>query len=215
MAILLNNAPPTEEGAKLNLTAEIEEKCKVVYKLDDEGGAAFAELWDPQKDYSDEYAILPVRSTFKKVTARIYPIGTKFANVEGSARDTRPSDIINWIDFFDDTGINIASCCAENGKYYQYDNTEESFGVCNTPFCGGHIMPPETDEGDLPTESGRVEKGSDVYLLPICNKHNIHNNKKGPGAGFYMKLSRATQAVVLKGYFVPIRLHAMIDNEKK
>ncbi len=58
--IFLSTLPSTEEGAKLELTEEIEQNCKVVYKLTDDGGAEFFDLWNPETDYSDEYVIVPV-----------------------------------------------------------------------------------------------------------------------------------------------------------
>lgn len=44
MAILLNSYPHSVEGAKLELTQEQEQLCKIVYKFDGEGGAVFEDL---------------------------------------------------------------------------------------------------------------------------------------------------------------------------
>ena len=38
MAIIFKNAPKTEEGKKLNLSKEDEEKYKIVYRINQESG---------------------------------------------------------------------------------------------------------------------------------------------------------------------------------
>jgi hypothetical protein len=219
MAIFLNNAPHTEKGAKLKLTAETEENCRVVYKRNDEGGAVFYGFWDSEADYTDEYVILPVKSTYKDIS-REYPTGTAFANVEGSSHDTKPSGY-SWIGYFqacmvDEGDYVVNECCAENGKVWYYDDQQyDSYKrPCDDDdiLVGGHIMPPENpaESDELPNRTGELGENSDVYLLPICQRHNLHGISGSHGAGYYMKLRHAMKAVILQGYCEPIQLQEML-----
>jgi hypothetical protein len=225
MAIFLNNAPFTEEGAKLQLTAEMEETCKVVYKLDDKGGAVFAELWNPEAEYTDEYVVMPIKSTFKEVGDE-YPAGTTFANVEGSSQD--PNHECPWIRLINQQiggEHDCLSCCAEDGIIYNYDDEEIAIDACNGWFdenhgqygkfkclVGGHTMPPV--DGVLPKETGELPAGSDVYLFPICNRHNTHGIGYGTGAGYYMKLRHNMKAIILEGYLQTPQLQALLYEAK-
>ena len=51
------------------------------------------------------------------------------------------------------------------------------------------------------TEAERVAKGRNIYLLPICSKHNIaYVDGYRWGAGFFMQLANDTVAVKLTNY---------------
>ncbi|MCL2266066.1 MAG: hypothetical protein FWC22_08500 [Treponema sp.] len=241
MAKFLLNAPFTEEGAKLELTAEMEENCKSVYKLDDEGGAAFAGFWNPEAEYTDEFVILPVRSSFDIVDE--LAIGTCFANVIGSKCD--PKILIpgteweySWIKLYEvKTECKLADwkACCTDGKIYAPNDSEITTTVSFptekegeyeevTPFCcgcsshsyielyhfgivGGHIIKSKI--------AGRVTPGVDfVYILPICQRHNICNlpDTYNWGAGYYMKLKKNTPAVKLKGYLQSPTLQLMLKD---
>jgi len=97
MAYFLDNYPVSEEGANLDLTEEQEKYCRVVYKLcEDEDSAYFSELWNPDKEYSDEYVIVSVKSTGGDPE----PINkdTLFANVKSSSKNPEPFTGGHWID---------------------------------------------------------------------------------------------------------------------
>lgn len=207
--VFLDSCPYTEEGAKLQLTAEQEEKCRVVYRLDDKGGAVFSELWNPEKEYSDEYVIVPLRSSFKGVTKTKFKAGKEFANVEGSSGDPRPAGFKSWIEILRSNGITTCTCCATNAIYdpntnksidddvWYYDNGQPTKAPfkCNTRMVGGHVLIGSKN-------SASVFPGSPVHLLPICDCHNITQVTESGhfGAGYYMKLGRNTQAVELANY---------------
>ena len=65
MAIILKNAPKTEEGRKLQLTKEQEEKYKLVCRVNEEKEELeIVDLWNPEEKYENEYVIVPLTSTF-------------------------------------------------------------------------------------------------------------------------------------------------------
>ena len=162
MAIFLNSASHTEEGERFELTAEMEEKCKLVYKLDDKGGAAFAGFWNPEAEYSDEYAILPVRSSYGGKVDLI--ADTIFVNVLGSTPDTDkgiPGGEESWIALYTtETKREGVSCCAyENCIYDPSDDTQIKNDVliynrsgkfaCGGNLCGGHVLVNEKDSMEV------------------------------------------------------------------
>lgn len=212
MARFLNNYPHTDEGAKLELTQEQEDFCKVVYKLDNEGGATFAGFWNPAKEYSDEYAVVPIRSIYCGTD----PIqsNTEFANVLGSSSDSIPEGYKYWLKLWVDKaneGKPYRDCCctdhsfyspANNTKYtsvyydvwnndlHRWDKTNATAN-CSGNLVGGHIIKSKS--------SSSPSTGDDVYILPICDKHNrAHITEKGGwGDGFYMIAARRITAVKL------------------
>lgn len=195
----MNHIPPTPKGAALTLTAQQEEMCRVVYRILPDGGMVFNSLWNPEVDYSDEYAILPFRSTFKGVTAEM-DAGTIFSNIAGSTGD-KDTDGKTWIEVCRTrlTGYSCATCCAENNLIYNpADDTAIGGFACTTPagtsLIGGHVL--------LGTKhSSTVDEDSDVHLLPICKAHNSYQYvAKKHGQFYYMKLARAMKAVILEGY---------------
>ena len=218
MAIFLKNAPPTEEGAKLDLTAEMEENCKVVYKMDGEGGAVFAEHWNSQTEYSDEYVILPVRSAYYGITQREYTRGEAFANVEGSTSDPCHG-ATSWIQLLiKNLGqyYDCTTCCAQNGYINLYNDSQKRIDACNdnVQLVGGHIMPPYNANEDLYPRSGTLNRGNYLVMLPICNRHNTHY-ETGTGAGYYMRLRRNMRAMILSGYLQAPHLQELLDTENK
>lgn len=216
MAIFLDNYPVPEENANLALTEETEKYCRVVYKLDDKGGAVFSGLWDPDAEYSDEYVILPVRSTGGSVE-RLHA-GTKFANVIGSTPDpipeyyhphtSKPSWLGYWISLTR-TGY-ITDCCTD-GKFYipggsSYDHVyypgdkKTVRAECGGHIDGGHVII-NAEAADSPPKNGLV------FLVPICHYHNIccAGGSASWGTGYYMKLKQETTAVKLKGYLTGVK----------
>ncbi|QGG52201.1 hypothetical protein [Lysinibacillus pakistanensis] len=201
------NMPTTVEGAKLQLTQEQEAKFRVVYrKTKDEQGAYFADLWNPEIDYTDEFIIVPLRSVYDGVTDPL-AIGTKFANVEGSTDDLKHGEK-SWIQLllkYLPAG-DVDSCCAEHNKIYVGDSQDESDDKtkkfsCGGTLVGGHVILQATN-------SSTVDEGGNVHLLPICHKHNTFRYTGWTGAGYYMKLARQMKAVKLKSYF---QLSALVE----
>lgn len=221
MAYFTDNFPVSDDCADLVLTEEQEKYCRVVYKLDDEGGACFDALWDPEAKYSDEYVIVPLRSTDCTVTTldpSNYFVPVKsFANVIGSGDDPL-IDGKWWIDLWSEkcNGRVRPNACSSDGAFYIWDGRSEnrlksvifpeytgsgwiyndSPACCSNLFVGGHIIVNAK-------AAAVVLKGQGpVYIIPICNKHNIAITAQGLsfGTGYYMKLRGKTSALKLKGY---------------
>lgn len=65
MAIILKNAPKTEEGRKLNLTKEQEEQYKIVFRFDaNKKELVNIEPWSAEGKYDNYCVIGPLSSTF-------------------------------------------------------------------------------------------------------------------------------------------------------
>ncbi len=215
--IFISNLPHTAEGSALALTKEQEEYCRVVYKLDDQGGAVFSGFWDPSEDYPDCFVIAPLRSTYKGLSEE-YPIGTNFANVLGSTGDKPNNDPTKyWYDFIKEKlaaeGYCSSPCCAQN-KLYDSSNDGEIKNVyigtatsavkftCGGALAGGHVLM------DVKTPAV-VARNTDVCILPICANHNIAHITLSSGWGdrYYMKLERKMKAVVMEGYLPRHRIN--------
>lgn len=225
MAYFLDNYPVSEKSANLALTEEQEKYCRVVYKLDDEGGARFADLWDPDVTYSDEFVIVPLQST--DATTVSINKGTNIANVIGSNGDDYPEkykdythpEKNNWLHLWImlTKYKGFVSSCMTDGRFYTrggikldkitlpvYNNTTKKWeyhdnidAACSGSMVGGHIIANAT-------EAATVGPGHEqpVYIIPICSKHNIAITERGNsfGTGFYMKLGNTVTALQLIGY---------------
>lgn len=206
--IFLNNLPHTEFGAKLELTAEQEEKCRVVYKLSasDPNKYIFHSLWNPDGKYPDDCYIVPLRSTYDGLSDE-YANGTCFINISKSTYDpkyTMPGWIydVSWIEVIrrayaaGKVNYNCSACCAQNLVIDTINNNKFTIN-CSGTICGAHVLINET-------MSKEVEKGGNVFLLPLCDNHNTYDKNNNVkyywGTGYYMKLSRPMKAVKLKGY---------------
>lgn len=221
MAYFLDNYPVSEESANLVLTEEQEKNCRVVYKLsedENDRGAYFAGLWEPDKTYSDEYVILPLKATGGEKVELSKNNVDCFANVIGSKGDTLPNNFKYWISFW----MNVTeqpyptSCCTDGNFYYinnkgieckfnkiKVQNNEVN-AKCSTDERhrnGGHII--------INAKSAATAlPNSSVYIVPLCTNHNIgYAGDCSWGEGFYMKLKENTPAVKLKGYLVNIKDH--------
>ena len=141
--------------------------------------------------------------------------GTAFKNVSGSSDDPMPAGSPTWLSLL--VGHSETACCCTDGYFYidglyfpgekgkfVYKNDEPKFCDHINPayggaIVGGHIL---LDEDSDP----HVGTGEDVYLLPICQTHNIsrynpnHNKEIGQGMGFYMVTSKDVGAAKLVGY---------------
>ena len=215
--VFLSTLPSTEEGAKLVLSETEEYYCKVVYRIKDSTTAVFHGLWDPDTDYSDEYVIVPFKSTYIGLTSKIYPAGTRFANIINSSRDvssTRDSWIRVLRKAYGDPDL---SCCTD-GNIYKSKNPAD---LSDTPYLG-EVCCPEKRDGRwtypkvipfschgltvgghiIVNETNAAEyEGTEVLMLPICNRHNISElDSHRFGVGYYMLLRADMRAAVLSGY---------------
>lgn len=213
--LYLANAPMTEQAAKLGLTSEITENCRVVYEKDKSGeGYVFHSLWHPEGDYGEEHIIMPVGSTYAGISNE-YAKGTTFANVSLSTSDPKcpgpdpkhPEVVSNWMKLmrqaFEYCGesYDLDSCCAERNVIYNSNNdsivsgfqcTKNGMGIMQ----GGHVL--------FNTKTaGTLAAGSNVYILPICTAHNVYRGLGEAGTGYYMTLDRNMKALMLKGYMQP------------
>lgn len=192
----INNLPITKLCAELDLSDEINNKCRVVYKIS-EGKTdiyEFDSLWNPDKNYSDEYAILPVGSVFDKIIQGNK--GDMFSNVIGSSYDKLPAGYSSWIDILKKNNIKCDSCMTD-GYFYTMRGNEERYFTdyhCGGKIVGGHVV------GDI--NNPVLEEGDYVCIVPICNNHNVcctdHTGRTG--SGFYMRLKENTNVVLLKKY---------------
>ena len=65
MAIILKNAPMTEEGRKLNFSKEEEEKYRIVFRYDAKTKELVnVEPWNAELEYDNYCVIVPFTSTF-------------------------------------------------------------------------------------------------------------------------------------------------------
>lgn len=197
-------SPATEAGRQLELTYEQEHLCKVLYRKTENGRYMFDGLWEPAGDYGDgaERIAVPLRSVIGPVVG--YAATDTFANIIGSAKDPRRvSD--SWIEVMRKHHIDCSSCATDGGFY------DPGTGAClGTIVCkagandlvAGHVT------FGIYNQHTEDIKGSTVYLLPICKKHNSTQRyshpvqgKKEHGAGFYMKPKAAGQVLTLYKYF--------------
>ncbi|MCH5197068.1 MAG: hypothetical protein J1F28_10145 [Oscillospiraceae bacterium] len=220
MAYFLDNYPVLENSNALSLTQEQEEFCRVVYKLNENGDAYFSELWNPDKDYSDEYVVVRLKSTGGKF---VYLEPKNIANVINSGGEPKPAGVNSWLKFWlDKTGTRggVSQCSTDSYFYYSDGNEEKRYerilfpvedsrgknddqeinAACCGLLVGAHIIYDKT-------EAAEVEEGGEVYIIPICEAHNkchpiVPYGKPAMrwGTGYYMKLRGATKAVKLIGY---------------
>lgn len=201
MAHFLKNFPMTEAGKKLNLSDEMKNMFRVVYKKDkEEGKWLFYDLWNVENKYDDDCIILPFQSTYDEL--ELVEKGTEFANIIESSKDPK-HNCTSWIQLmkavYKEEGLNkqahlLEQCCTD-GKYY---GKEEVTKTCSTKvdnIIGGHVLIGVT-------KAERLTPGVAVELLPICKQHNSKTMApaKENGAGFYMKTRYNINAIKLRGY---------------
>ena len=201
MAIILKNAPKTEEGRKLQLTKEQEEKYKLVCRVNEEKEELeIVDLWNPEEKYENEYVIVPLTSTFGGI--ELVATGTGVKNVSKSTNDPKPFLNCNtWIDVMKVVYIYygiptdvLKTCCLDPYKYYVNENSIiEQYSVSNhgnTCICGGHMV--GINDIQLVPDNGNC------FLLPICSSHNNFHNDS-----FFFIVAQNTYAVMLKGFRLP------------
>lgn len=170
--------PYTKNGLELNLTAEQEENCCVLYKHVKDDLYEFAGFYDPEKkdtDYPDGMLALPVRSVYSH-NDTLYA-GTKVWNVIGSTGDPKVGGK-SWIKLWMEKTHGQKKC---------YVKDSANIG-CNGNIYGGHMV--------LNRNNVHPKYGANgvVYIIPICNAHNNTNNVAE------MILSEDVEAVVLNRY---------------
>ncbi len=193
MAIILKNAPKTEEGRKLQLTKEQEAIYKLVYRINKEKeGLEFYDLWEPEKKYDNEFVVVPLTSTY--VGYEFMRAGTKVRNVKGSSYDPKRNGS-SWIQLInavysnnlinEDTSI----CCLDINVYDPSTHYPKSLPNHINPYriVGGHMV--------LNGEDQNVKIGDSFYLLHICNAHN--STACDP---YYFKVATGTYALVMQGF---------------
>lgn len=191
--------PSTKEGEQLKLTPEQEKLCKVVYRKhkEEDNSYVFHEIWNPDVDYSNDYIILPVRSTFGGTTP--YTPTQPFANIIGSTKDPHPPGSgSSWLDLFRANKIPCDQCVTDGYFYDQKDLKGKTYYKdysCGGGMVGGHVV------ADFYNDSPKI--GSTVYLIPICHNHNSCSTdySGNPGSGFYMLPKSIGTAIILTNYF--------------
>lgn len=221
MAKFLTNVPYTEAGKKLDLSEELKEKCRLVYREQEGGGYVFYDLWDENTEYGDDCVILALQSAYDGVEH--LEQGKKFANILGSTNDPQ-IDGESWINLIikiytekriygDAAHAEAAAseCCTDGFFYIPYSGDEKITDNNGNDkihdgyyrVIGGHVL---LDQDDAQAAA----HGGVVYLLPICNTHNSYFHRINPtipepkqsGKGFYMKVGEGgAYAVRLKNYF--------------
>lgn len=209
MAKFITQMEHTEEGAKLTLTEEQEKNCRIVYRRSENKPEhyVFAGLWNPETEYPDDHVIVPLRSTYEGLS-KPYDAGTVFVNVIGSHNDELPQGTSSWIDIIKDNlpdNYDCSICCAVRNKRFKKENgVEQEIEMCCTgngkAVVGGHVIM-DTIYPDTVAEWGKV------CLLPICK---AHNTGPGHGGGYYMRLEREMQAVVLQNYLHASKIEAAL-----
>lgn len=213
MAYFLEHMEPTAESIEIHFPEDILEKCRLVYRLNNVKNVwEFHAFWDSEVRYGEDDIIVPVQSVYD---GTILVIGnTPFVNVVGSKNDPLPrvDKVDSWIGlikyaytFINNHGgpkYDSSSCCTD-GKYYNpINHAEMQHKCCCGTIVGGHVLTGYYwPQKSLP--------GSDVYLLPICQTHNV--SKYDPNTGmrggnvntgtiYYMKTKCEIHAVKLRKF---------------
>ena len=195
MAIILKNAPKTEEGRKLQLTKEQEAIYRLVYRINEEKQRLeFHELWNPEEKYDNRFVVMPLTSTYEELEGLCG--GTEMKNIIGSSKDPLPSEPghpASWIDLIrivyakNNIREKPMTCCLTKNKYSS-DNIASSVSHHgNKCIVGGHMV--------------KKGKGQRIirryfYLLHICQGHNSNGLCR-----YYFKVKPAgTTALKMSNY---------------
>jgi len=226
MAIKLVTLPPTEFGAKLAINSD--EDFRVVYRPSERNPDFYIyhELWYPDEDYPDGYIAVPLNSVFGGT--QTFAKDTVFANVEGSSRDPKPINpndpqkkrYDSWRKLMKDKISNYTTCCAEKDTVYNSSTQQrDTRFICTNEgkedysegiyMQGAHVLMNET-------ASRKPPEGSTVYMLPLCLNHNIFDKITGHyGTGYYMKLRRAQEVIILNGFIPTLTIQNAISQEEQ
>lgn len=208
MAIKLVTLPSTEFGAELERDGS--EEFRVVYRPSERNPDFYIYhgLWYPEEDYPDGYIAVPFGSVYGGI--QMFAAGTAFANVEGSTDDPKPGHYSTWRQLMKDKISNYTTCCAETDTIYRSATRQRdmrfqcTYGGNEKPnyvdykkgiwMQGAHVLMNETS-------SRKPSEGAIVYMLPLCQAHNIYDKITGTfGTGYFMKLRRAQEVITLTGF---------------
>ncbi len=194
MAIILKNVPKTEEGRKLNLSKEDDEKYRLVFRINRESKEIdLYGIWNPKIVYDNSYVIVPLTSTYNG--CQKMNIGEEVRNVKDSTGDKNPYG--SWIGIiklvYSVIGYNydFGYCCLDDYKYSMANGTGTLLSHVNHSTgdtLGGHMI--EKDKG-----TNVVAKGGDFLLLPICATHNNTSSDE-----YYFKVGQECMAVKMTGF---------------
>jgi hypothetical protein len=189
MAIILKNAPKTEEGRKLNLTKEQEEQYRIVFRFDkDTKKLANIEPWSSEGIYDNHCVIASLSSTYSNIVK--FPNQYGFRNVVGSSVDPNPYGG-SWLGVirlvYDVLQIPCRTdiCCLDPYHYDAAGNQTPVPNHGNSNIIGGHMV-----EWNMDPVYGDLQY---FLLLPICQAHN--NPSQNP---YYFKTNGAIVAVLMK-----------------
>lgn len=213
---------PRRDGATPELTKE-QASLFIVYRRNEEEGYELHALYDEKTgrgislhgkaaEFEGDCVGIPATTA---VTYLSIAKGTAFKNVSGSSEDPMPAGSPTWLSLL--VGHSETSCCCTDGyfyidgRYFPGEKGEVVYKNNKPKFCdhikpafggivvGGHVL---LDEDADP----RIGTGGDVYLLPLCQTHNIsrynpaHNKEIDTGMGFYMVTSKNVGAAKIIGY---------------
>lgn len=211
--------PPTEAGAKIKAALGDIAEPRIVYKRTIEDGQElwrFHSLYTEDAEETEEYITVPLTSVYEGTEP--WDAGDDFANVLGSTGDYGYDEDEQvqrgWKEFAEMAGISW-ECHAETDSFFDSENGQLITGgkyTCNdrdqeqevlsNRVCGGHVIPG--------TNAMSLEKGSSLYVIPICKHHNSvnlphidpdgTNRTPGNGNGFFMRLKDDTDVIKISAY---------------
>jgi hypothetical protein len=181
-------APHTEFGAKLKLTQEQEDICKVLYYPNDDGILTFAGLYDDaiaDSDYPKEMVAVPLKSSFGGT--HNFLAGAAVWNAIGSNGDVWHGNIAPatnspvWISIWQQETNGNPNICYVAGSRWAVDGRTN----CNGPFMGGHMI--------ITANTPNPGTNGSVYIIPICRDAHNHGH-------FQMAVSQNVTGLVLNNY---------------
>lgn len=176
--------PYTQNGMELDLTAEQEKNCRVLYKYVNDDLYEFAGFYDPKKndaDYPDGMLELPLKSVWGGI--RLIAAGTSVWNVVGSSHDPwNGNKNTNWVEIWEAEVARAGH--PQEAKCYVSGSAGKR---CCDDLCGGHMV-------DTPNTCPDPGVDGIVFIIPICKAHNIWRNTK------QMDVSEDIWALVLNRY---------------
>lgn len=194
MAIILKNAPKTEEGRWLNLTKEQEEQYRIVFRFDkDTKELVNIEPWNAEGKYDNYCVIGPLTSYYYKTID--IEATYRVRNVENTQHDQNPygswRGIIELIYAYKGIKYDFKRCCLDNYHYWNWEGPgpEQKDEIKDhrdhTDIIGGHM----TDN----LRNYDFRKLEYFLLLPICQ---VHNNPAQNA--YYFRTDEPMWAVVMQ-----------------
>ncbi|MDO5148135.1 MAG: glycoside hydrolase family 25 protein [Oscillospiraceae bacterium] len=182
--------PMTKAGADISLTKEIEKSAYVLYRKTADG-LIYAGLYDPDipdEDYLDGIYKIPLRSTF--VGKELIDQNKVLYNIHGSTDDNifvkggTSERVYSWVGIWQRVLREMGITDTERKCYVRKES--EPPDPCNgktEDIVGGHL----TVNAD-----GNVGIREEVYLLPICKRHNSSRNESA------MRPTSTVNAIVMQ-----------------